>query len=748
MEKLPSLPDKPADKSASLERDQAILQEFSPEEQALILERQRVLSSLAYFIGKDFNIPVELNEPGEGWRWNFKENIIRIDPKDLLEKPMDYLRFVICHEAGHRRITRADFIPIEIWTQPGFSWMMNCIEDPRENNFVAEVYPRVRDYMNFSYEFDNELADKAKEEGRKKMGFVPRFIKAGLEYIQQWFREANGKPFEINADLPEEVKQVVADTLEAAQDSWLRYPSREEADESEELIRQYAEVSYEINRDKVWPEFKKLVELDIIDAKTQKALQDIAKEHQVKQKDESVEPTEPKLSGVELPEQLKERLTPEEIDELNKEIIGAIERGIDQAEKGPLLEGEERPVPEPVIDLEALSDEIKKKIVDYIDSLQKEEQERLEALARALLKELEEDLDRALQGKLVEEPGEGGEEVEVESEPESTPESEPKPESKPKESQKDEEPKKSNVSADAVKVSEPPLEKQERAYGERVISDKLKELLEQEANAYEKYRREVLPLIDQLEQDLRQIFVERKLHAWQGGQKSGKRIDVKKRIQEKAKGVPVMESRAWEKREAPKEKDYAISVLVDISGSMFWDNKSVEALKSIIVLAEVLNRLGISVEILGFNDKIKNYQVFDESMSDQVRERIGEMLKDAAEKRCEMCRMDHNATDIGWATETAADALAKQKAEHKFLITLSDYLLEDSWNRKGDYKLDKVIERILDKTDVRMVGLGIGNESLDLTKFYPNSIANVDAKEMAAKLADLIKEVIANYNNF
>ena len=70
-----------------------ILSHFTTQEQTTIHQRQQVLSSLAYFIGKDFQIPVELNEPGAGWHWDFKENKIRVDPKDLLEKPMDYLRF-------------------------------------------------------------------------------------------------------------------------------------------------------------------------------------------------------------------------------------------------------------------------------------------------------------------------------------------------------------------------------------------------------------------------------------------------------------------------------------------------------------------------------------------------------------------------------------------------------------------------------------------------------------------------------
>ena len=169
-------------------REEAILTEFTPEQQAEIKEKQRVLSSLAYFIGKDFKIPVELNEPGAGWHWDFQQNVIRVDPKDLLEKSMDYLRFVISHEGGHRRISRTDFIPLEVWRQPGFSFMMNAIEDPRDNNFVAEAYPKFREQMGLVYQQDLDFEGKAKEKADQKLGYQPRFMQAGFEYIKQWFR--------------------------------------------------------------------------------------------------------------------------------------------------------------------------------------------------------------------------------------------------------------------------------------------------------------------------------------------------------------------------------------------------------------------------------------------------------------------------------------------------------------------------------------------------------------------------------
>src|SRR5689334_15631155 len=85
-----------------------ILGLFKPAEQEIIKHRLHVFSAVAYHIGKDFKMPVELNLPGGGWHWDFNVNKVRVDPSDLLHKPLDFLRFVIAHEGGHRRISRMD----------------------------------------------------------------------------------------------------------------------------------------------------------------------------------------------------------------------------------------------------------------------------------------------------------------------------------------------------------------------------------------------------------------------------------------------------------------------------------------------------------------------------------------------------------------------------------------------------------------------------------------------------------------
>ncbi len=730
-------------------KEKDLLAEFTPEQQAEIKQKQQVLSSLAYFIGKDFRIPVELNEPGAGWHWDFQENVIRIDPKDLLEKPMDYLRFVISHEGGHRRISRTDFIPLEEWEQPGFAFMMNAIEDPRDNNFVADSYPKFREQMGLAYQEDLDFEAKAKQKADQKLGYQPRFMQAGFEYIKQWFRETQGKEFELSEDLPEDVKAAVRATLESARDSWWRYPSRQEADKGgkigrkkasgEEMIREYARTSYEINRDEVWPEFKKLIESDMEDQKAQELIKDIQQDMQQGQQ-EGQESGEGGGQG--LPQNLKDKLTPEEQQALSEAIKNAVEEAKKEEEKGDLpaeasaqaggqsegqgqeseigqetpTGGKPRGVP---VNLDSLSQELKQKIKEYIESLPEGEQREIAEKAQAAFKEFEEALNEELRGKLSDNP-----EKKAERETSQPPEAEA--------------PKRVETSRELPPGVDP---EELRKYKERIAKE-----VKKDANVYETMRQEVLPLIDKLETELREIFVARKAKGWQSGFTTGKRIDIKRRIQEKAKSVPAMESKAWQKREMPAEKDYAISLLVDLSGSMKDDGKIKETFKAVIVLSEVFNRLSINLEILGFNDRIYEYQSFGEQMSKAIREHMGGMLQEVSDTS-DTGKAKWN--DDGWALEQASERLARQKADQKFLVVLSDGIpKESSMHPRSKYELGKMIKKVLDETDQHLIGLGIGRGTEHVGSYYPNSIANVRVKEMAEKLAGLIKEVIVNYDKF
>lgn len=741
-------------------RQLGILAQFTPEQQTGILYRQRILSSLAYFIGKDFRIPVELNEPGNGWHWDFGSNAIRIDPQDLVDKPMDYLRFNISHEGGHRRISRTEDIPLDVWNQPGFSFMMNAIEDPRANNFVAEAYPNFRDQMRLGYEHDLPLIAKAKD----LFGYQPRFIQAGAEYIRQWFNETQGKTGLLSEGLPEDVKAVMEKTLEHARESWLRYPSKEEADKSEELIRRYAKASYETNRDEIWPEFKNLIEEDIKDQEIQELLKEIQKEKGEQEENKSQSDTRSSQDvgdnsgekekqerqestqgvgqktqsgdgeqeqgesekgnseqtigqGGGLPQELKDKLTDKEQQELESAIDKAL---VDKQAKGKKISaegGEVNAEEEAIVDLDSLSEQLKGKLREYVDSLPEDKKRDLEEKACKALGDFEKELNEELQGKLSDNPERkairiGDQETWAEEKP------------------SDEE---------QAKIEDIPPEESED-------KKQFRELMEQELgkdeSVYEEARREVLPLIDTLESDLREIFVRRRTQPWLSGFKTGKRIDIQRRMQEKAKGTSAVESKAWQKRKLPEQRDYAVTLLVDLSHSMTYGHNIDGAFKSAIVFAEALNRLSVKTEILGFNKRLYEYKGFGQDMSNDVRGRMGDMFE-------RVNTLNSNWTDQGWALETASGHLARQKAKEKFLLVFSDGRPNESAQHpRSRYELSTVVNRIMQDTDQKLIGLGIGEETGFVEEYYPNSISNIGPEELPDKVADLLKEVIENSDSF
>ncbi len=688
----------PGRETSRVRPEREILADFTPEQRVEIEQKKQVLSALAHFIGKDFKLPVELNEPGQGWHWDFDANKVRIDPKDLLEKPMEYLRFVIAHEGGHRRVSRVDTIPKEQWQQPGFPFLMNAIEDPRTNNFVAESYPRFRQHMELAYEHDLDIENHAKAKAEKKLGYQPRFMQAGFEYIKQWFAKERDKSTDISKELPPEVQEVVRNTLTSAEDAWLRYPSRQEADSGEEIIKKYANVSYEIIRDEVWPDFRTLIEQDQKDQQTQEMLKDM--EGQAG-------------DGQGLPGELSEKLTDAQEQELKEALKKALEAAAGEADAETPAGA--HPITQP-ISLGELSEELRAKLKEFIDGLAEDKKGELAERAAAALKEFEHDLDEALAGKLSDNP----ERVHPE-EAESVP-TEP-------------------VKLESTESRAERLSQDEKAEVERYRKFVTEELYKDETT-YEQYRKEVLPVIDQLENDLRQIFSARRESKWLSGYRTGKRLDMKRRIQEKAKAVPVVQTRSFERRELPREKDYAVTLLVDLSGSMQVGGKITETFKGTVVLAEVLNRLSINTEIIGFNDRIHDFQTFGQKMSPEIRNSMSEMLQEVSTAHAEW-------NDDGWALEQASARLSKQRAKEKFLIVLSDGLPWPSPEHVGSqFELSTVVNDVAKRTGQKLIGLGIGPGTQHVETYYPNSIANVGVQEMASKLADVIREAIVNYDQF
>jgi hypothetical protein len=591
--------------------------------------------------------------------------------------------------------------------------------------------------MGLAYQQDLDFEGKAKEKASQKLGYQPRFMQAGFEYIKQWFKEAQGQEMEMSVDLPEEVKAVVQATIEHARDSWWRYPSREEADKSEELIKKYAQVSYEINRDEIWPEFKKLIEADMEDQKTQELLRDMQKGQQGQEDGES---------GPGLPQELKDKLTPEEQKALEEAVKKAIEdakkdreektkqkAGGKSEDKGKETEGspsDQEGAPESEasdmstgkpVDLGSLPEGLKQKIKEYIDSLPKEQQKEIAEKAQAAFKEFEDALNEEMQGKLSDNPEKKAEREEISAEEAQQPETKGKGwEEKEKESE---------------------AEARERR-------KRMESLFEAgEKDPYHEALEKVSGLIDALTSDLRDIFIKRKIERYETGYRSGRRWNIRQRIREKVAGIPLFKTEAREQREAESEEmDYAITLLVDLSGSMRGNGKIQEAFKSAVVFSETLNNLGIKFEIVGFQDMLLEFKSFEEQMDEPMREKLNQLILEVYGNN----PGGHNNpgdNDDGASLLEASKHLTEQIAKNKFLIVLSDGEPAMDSGRKSSNQLDRelrdAVAEITANTNQKIIGLGLNSQAV--AKYYENHIAGITTEEMVETLGELLREVIEKY---
>ncbi|MCX6809111.1 MAG: VWA domain-containing protein [Candidatus Berkelbacteria bacterium] len=675
------------------------------EEQKKELEKKRrILSSLAYFIGKDFNIPVNFNKPGEGWNWDFEKNEINIDPIDLIERPFDYLRFVISHEGGHRRLSRTNFIPRDIMEQPGFMMMMNAIEDPRVNNAIADYYPAFREQMILAYEEDLRRMEERESEIKDEAGFVPDYFKAGLEYIRLWYKNFIGEEAVVQPDLSEEIREVVEKTVALADASWWTYPTKVEADESAATVEAYSKTSYEINLNEIWPEFKKLIKVDREKAKISELIKKLQEAiSKTKNEGDPGSGPEPQIG-----QNSETDLSREEAEELAT-ILSQSNIALPTDEAKPNDGGE--PGSKSAISIDQLSEETIAKIKDFFDRLPEKAQEEIAKKATELLLSLEAKFIEVMKHDIEEREAS---EVETNSEQKT-----------------------------AKKVAEKP-KKIKRELGEqKAIEDLRREIAKICGNntIYEEEREKVLPVIDRLENELRQIFRQRRQNRWQSGKRSGPSISLVQRISEIGQGIPAFDSRAWQKRELPQEKDYAFSLLVDLSGSMRGE-KIRETFKAVIVLAEVLNRLSIKTEILGFNDHITEYQKFGEKMSNQIRDALPGMLGEVGSGSAAW-------NDDGWALLEVSKRLEKRIEQEKFLIVLSDGLpCPSRHHRSAEFDLGAAVAKVLTSRKQKLIGLGIGQGTGHVANYYPNHLADIDLDEMSVRLSGVIREVIEHGERF
>jgi uncharacterized protein with von Willebrand factor type A (vWA) domain len=676
-----------------------ILSTYTHDEQRIILHNLESTAATTQYLGQDFVMKVLLNQPGAGWHWNFSRNEVRVDPETLLKAPLDVSRAIFCHEGLHRRITPKDGVPAEDWSKPGMPFLVNSIEDPRIENFGGEAYPAYVPIRDASYRyFADEKRNKAENAAIEKVGRVPLHVQAGLALIDKWFREVQGLELAIDESLDPRVRAFVEKALPHAQNAWWRYPTKTEADWQPVTIAEYFKEAYSIIRSEIWPSFQELYEHD--------------------RKEQLLSETVAGLRGADSQRvggtqgQSEAPLSEDEARSL-----------LDAARKGHITLGDaydtaqDRATPRRTVDLSQISPELRQEIEDFFSTLPDQVKEKLQAQADRALGEASQSAADELEGKASQE----SRQIADANKADETA---------------------AKVDAAPVPVDSAPFAGVDMADLRRHVSISLEEqariaeefahLLNEDRGLYQNTVREVSPVINELESSLRSIFLDRRKSHRETGRRSGPTQNINRYIRERASGKPAVETRSFEVKTRPVEKDYAVLLLVDVSGSM--RGKIHDTFAATVACIEALSRLEIAHAVMGFNEKVYSYKSFKKrEHNEQKIARIESAVTTPAA----------NYNNDGWALTRAYAELARQPQQERILIVFSDGVPEPSSKYAGEkYDLAAVAGGIEASRKVSLVGLGVGPGTDHVAQYYVNHSANIPIDNLADTLAMVVREAI------
>lgn len=255
------------------------------------LDEEEVLKELEMVIrvvSEDPNTIMEWRS-GEGWKWNFKDNIFIGDLNDL-KKGLAYCLGIAVHEAGHIRATRISYY-INMWREPGFSGCVNWIEDNRCELSGIAALPGGREWVAGSLETNSEAGGgfnytDARDAAQGSLGYVPKHVQLGCEIRKYCFRREYAQDINSPDTLIDE--QLVEDYLDKIPDDSVKEAMKKIAKDTEEFwqlhpprfadketIEEYAKKSSILLKQSLWPVYKELFEEAVDDQSLAKLLEDM-----------------------------------------------------------------------------------------------------------------------------------------------------------------------------------------------------------------------------------------------------------------------------------------------------------------------------------------------------------------------------------------------------------------------------------------------------------------------------------------
>jgi hypothetical protein len=779
----------PMDDQSSTSLGQAQQQLSQSDLEKRLKERLKVIESLARGLGGDFRMSLR---EGDCWAYSFNDNTMIYNKDDLMNRHEDYCVGVVLHETGHHEYSEWNIEP-QYQIEP-FKFLMNAVEDPRVNNLMAsrfkgapQFFKRVYDEELFTPDFNTRIKEKLVEKIMKEAGVSrqdaekvaegmvgqapPKHLQYGLGLIYDWY--TNGK------DDPRIKDKQVMDTLHKTAGDYRKCFGLKrdifEKDLSPAEVHKQAQETYEAVRDKIWPEYKKLVEEDKKNlakglqgggggGQGQKSQQSSGggqgKESQQnqqgggsgssgaqKQQQNQKGGGSSGSSGAQQPPGADKKQQSQggggAQDQKDQQGAGGPQEQKDQSQGGGGAQDAQKDQDKKSQGAGGGQDAKKPEENKGAGGGKKMSDEEAKRIADKIIDELSKDMSGMLEGKEQQAKKQGR---------------------KPSQGQQGQQNQKSqgadkgkeNQGADQGKDSKDGKDAQgaDKADGTQdsqgqdgqggdgpgstseidlpSLEELLKKKMELDAfvqpkNEYDRYYRDIADAHTDLTGQLKNVLKENESRKFIGYYPTGKRISMKKAMQSEAKMEITgdYDPEIWERATQPTKRGWKFQFVLDESGSMQdpgkWDN----ALRALVLGGESLNELKIDFGIVGFSDEPKIHKDFKDQLDDQYRDRIISDILDSP----------HGGTNDADAVKVALESIRKQPSEaQKFIFVITD-------GQGKEAEMKQLVKDALNE-GIIVIGIGIDQAMEHVKEVYPIHVLVNNINALPNALGDLIKEIV------
>ena len=227
--------------------------------------------------------------------------------------------------------------------------------------------------------------------------------------------------------------------------------------------------------------------------------------------------------------------------------------------------------------------------------------------------------------------------------------------------------------------------------------------------------------IDALADQLLRVFHARSRTRWLSGYPSGGRVDLRRAMGFEAD--PRSYNTLWDRKSDPHRVDPFFSMVVDISSSM--GGERIKAVfDGLVLLAEVCTRLGVPFEVISFNT------------SAQLTYEHSDLLDEAGRlKLAQILHAPSGGTDFQCALRFARERLGRVAQHDKFMIFLSDGATSNEEEARAEIKR-------LRRGGVHTIGLGLGPETAELKRFFPEGLFELSTREFSRRFAGVVRRLL------